>query len=500
MDAILLAAGNSTRFGKNKLLYRLDGKPMYRYILELLYEQKKENVLDHVIVVSQYDEIFDDIRTNFPGVETVKNPAPELGISGSIRLGLAHLEQVIGKEQVAGRCETQKTGRTVDSEPEADSESKADKCGQKSKKSEACLFTVADQPFISLESLVKLEQCYRESAAEIVAAVHDDWIGNPVIFSEKYYEELKCLSGDTGGKKVLRRHMDDVGFCEIPARELEDMDTQEAVGRFEQEQNRTAAPGQEPQVERKETAEDNQKALLEDSFPFLKEAGHIISIVGGGGKTTLMYTLAKYYADRGMRVIAATTTHIRRPSDHPVASDRAGLAELLKKYFIVVAGADAPGNKLKMPEKMTVSDYKELADVVLIEADGAKCLPCKVPVEKEPVIPKESDIVIGVMGMDTVGKPLGEICFRKERAMELLAVEEQHPMTTEDMAKILSSDRGTRKGVGNREYYVVLNKCDDKQRMRQGKEICELLAGQGVENTVCIALQRYMLRESEFGK
>lgn len=231
--------------------------------------------------------------------------------------------------------------------------------------------------------------------------------------------------------------------------------------------------------------------VLFHSFPFLKEKGHVISIVGGGGKTTLMYTLANCYAGKGMRVLVTTTTHIRRPLKYPVAEDREELEQLLKRYPIVVAGADAPEKKLKMPECMDISDYMALADVILIEADGAKCLPCKIPSEKEPVIPKECDIVIGVMGMDTVGQPLGEICFRRERAAQLLKVDEQHFVTEEDMANILSSDWGTRKGVENREYYVVLNKCDDEQRMRRGEAVRAMLARSGIIKTVCISLQKF---------
>ena len=51
----------------------------------------------------------------------------------------------------------------------------------------------------------------------------------------------------------------------------------------------------------------------EKIFPFLAEKGHVISLVGGGGKTTLMYNLAAHCARKGWRVLAATTTHIMQP-------------------------------------------------------------------------------------------------------------------------------------------------------------------------------------------
>ena len=53
--------------------------------------------------------------------------------------------------------------------------------------------------------------------------------------------------------------------------------------------------------------------LLETQFPFLAEKGHVISLVGGGGKTTLLYAFARHCAAKGWRVLVSTTTHIRQP-------------------------------------------------------------------------------------------------------------------------------------------------------------------------------------------
>ena len=50
----------------------------------------------------------------------------------------------------------------------------------------------------------------------------------------------------------------------------------------------------------------------EKQFPFLAEKGHVVSLVGGGGKTTLLYAFARHCAAKGWRVLVSTTTHIRR--------------------------------------------------------------------------------------------------------------------------------------------------------------------------------------------
>lgn len=433
MDAIILAAGSSVRFGNNKLLHMLDGKPVYRYILEVLFQKQKEHRLRHLIVVSQYDEIFEDIREHFPGVITVRNPAPERGISSSLRLGLY--------------CLLQQDGRSLE-----------------------CLFTVADQPGFTERSFEKMLDFRRMHTYGITAAGctaqpgQTPQIKNPVIFSSQYYKALQELTGDAGGKQVLCRHLDDTGLCEIPAAELEDLDTQESLLRFE-----------------------NRISLIQH-FPFLKETGHVISMVGAGGKTTLMDTLASCYAQLGSRVIVTTTTHIWYPKQYPVAYHREQLYALLSSHRIAAAGADAPGGKLRMAEGMRLSDYRDAADVVLIEADGAKGLPCKVPTETEPVILPESDLVVGVMGMDALDQPLSEVCFRREQAMQLLGVEETHRMTEEDLARILLSDQGTRKDVKSREYYIVLNKCENKALRKRAGRIQQRLEQAGAEHVVCTSL------------
>ena len=59
-----------------------------------------------------------------------------------------------------------------------------------------------------------------------------------------------------------------------------------------------------------------------EALPFLGETGHVISLVGGGGKTTLLYALARWYSAQGQRVLVSTTTHIQRP-DANYAPDEA---------------------------------------------------------------------------------------------------------------------------------------------------------------------------------
>ena len=142
--------------------------------------------------------------------------------------------------------------------------------------------------------------------------------------------------------------------------------------------------------------------LPEKQFPFLAEKDHVVSLVGGGGKTTLLYAFARHCAAKGWRVLVSTTTHIRQPGEN-YAADEAALAALWAAGRYAVAGVPAEQGKLTAlpPEQLT--RWMAQADMVLLEADGAKRMPCKVPAAHEPVLLPESDIVLAVAGQTSAG-------------------------------------------------------------------------------------------------
>ena len=94
------------------------------------------------------------------------------------------------------------------------------------------------------------------------------------------------------------------------------------------------------------------------------------------------------------------------------------------------------------------------------------------------------------MGIDALGGRLEDICFRKEKAMELLRTHSSHIMTEKDLAEILSSPQGTRKNTENKDYYVILNKCDDREQIKQAEEIKNILKKKGTPNVIITSLQK----------
>lgn len=241
-----------------------------------------------------------------------------------------------------------------------------------------------------------------------------------------------------------------------------------------------------------------------------------IALTGGGGKTSVMFRLADELAEMGKTVIVTTTTHIfNPPGRNVVESDRASdAAKWLEqnarkpdrsggngngrhsgsaagngigsgsgsgKGTVLVVGVPAANGKLKSLPSAEITGLKALADILLFEADGAKRLPIKVPRDGEPVIPDCTDAVIGCMGLNCIGGELEEFCFRTEQAAVLLGLQKEpdghysHRITCGDAAKILTSESGTRKMVGGRDYRIVINKADDEELLAKAARIAEEL-------------------------
>ena len=213
----------------------------------------------------------------------------------------------------------------------------------------------------------------------------------------------------------------------------------------------------------------------EQQFPFLAEKGHVVSLVGGGGKTTLLYAMASHCAQKGWRVLVSTTTHILRPENWLWAKTDAEIQELWAHGSYAVVGSPAPNGKLTAPPEADLAHWMAQADAVFLEADGAKRMPCKVPAVHEPVLLPESDIVLTVAGLSALGRPLREVCFRLEQACALLGAAPETLLTPELLARLLASEQGGRKLVGDRRFSVVLNQADDPARIAAGEQTLALL-------------------------
>jgi len=143
-----------------------------------------------------------------------------------------------------------------------------------------------------------------------------------------------------------------------------------------------------------------------------REAGHVISLMGSGGKTSLLQNLAEVYLEIGLPVVLTTTTR-SEPLSGVEALDVAELdkedTDRLPDVFFLHGGLTTDGKWDGLPPE-TVDELGRL--IVLVEVDGAAKLPVKLHREGEPVWPGRTSLAIVVMGTAAVGSQAGKILHR----------------------------------------------------------------------------------------
>lgn len=192
----------------------------------------------------------------------------------------------------------------------------------------------------------------------------------------------------------------------------------------------------------------------------------ITSIVGGGGKTSLMLKLASELASKGM-VIICTTTRIYPPQNIELclSSDDNEIKGLLDKHKVLCVSGGTDKNGKLIPPNVVIKKLETIADYVICEADGARCLPLKAHRENEPVIPAGTNQTILVMGIDGIGKPINVTTHRPQIYAEILGVSEDSIVTPELAMKVINSE-----GFGDR---ILINKVETKEQMKVAKAISE---------------------------
>ena len=217
-------------------------------------------------------------------------------------------------------------------------------------------------------------------------------------------------------------------------------------------------------------------------FDFVNDGKkHTICLVGGGGKTTVMYELAAMWAACGRKVLVLTSTHILRPVDGSFAADVPAVQDLWQQgRYAVIGTPEAATGKLTAPPQFLYEAIQPQADVILCEADGSRHHPCKVPAAHEPVLLPDCDIVLAVAGMDALGHSLAQACQRPQPAAELLGCGAEKILDAQMLTVLLLSEQGARKNVGTRAYYIVLNKCDLIKAAQQ-EEMRRLLVSAGMD-------------------
>ena len=178
LGCVIMAAGASRRFGANKLLQSLGGKPLYRRALEAV----PGDVFARIAVVTACQPMADlATAMNFTVID---NRAPEKGISLTIRLGLETMADCDG-----------------------------------------VLFMTADQPLLTQTGVRSVVETFLQEPNCIAAAAADGVRGNPCLFPQSLFPALLALEGDTGGSRVIRANPHRLRLAQLPPEELADADT-----------------------------------------------------------------------------------------------------------------------------------------------------------------------------------------------------------------------------------------------------------------------------------
>ena len=163
----------------------------------------------------------------------------------------------------------------------------------------------------------------------------------------------------------------------------------------------------------------------------------IISVVGSGGKTTLIKKLAARYRGEGKTVLITTTTHMFIEADTLLTDDADTIIGVLLETGYAMAGIP-DGQKIKALSKETFDGICDFADVILVEADGSKCLPLKYPNSTEPVIPENTDEIIVVCGLNAIGQKAKEVCHRLDLVAKCLCIDDDTVITPAHVQKLVT--------------------------------------------------------------
>lgn len=181
---ILLASGASTRFGGDKLLAPLDGRPVVRWSADALVDR-----VDTLVVVVREEAL--TVRRALEGlpIRWAINHDAERGMSTAIRAGIAALPASV----------------------------------------EAAIVALGDQPLVDPGVVERLVARWREHSAPAVQPRYDDGRGHPVLFDRSLFPALSALEGDVGARAVLESVADSLDLLTVAGPRPIDVDTPDAL-------------------------------------------------------------------------------------------------------------------------------------------------------------------------------------------------------------------------------------------------------------------------------
>ena len=424
ISAIVLAAGKSKRMGRPKQMLAWQGKTLLRHVLESLMKSDADEI---ILVLGHEAEAIRKGLTEFQ-IKIVINPDYKQGMASSLRQGLLAMNPT----------------------------------------SEAFLVLLADQPGIGPEIMNRMIRDFQRADPKrgIVRPVYQGLRGHPVLIGVKYLQEALQLQGDVGARQILMNHPEDIIEIEVDQDVvLKDIDTPEEYQKY----MKRAGP----------------------RIMTLRQALSIgdresISLVGGGGKTTLLYALGRELSALGCGVILTTTTKILEPApssfllqflSNELDDIKKWLAENLNRHqSLLIARERLPNGKLEgiFPEWAEEIFSMDGVSTIVNEADGAAGRPLKAPRAGEPVIPKNTTLLVPLIGIDGMGCPLDEErVFRSAIASRLLNLPIGSTVTEDAIARLVME--WIKSGPAGARIVPLINKVDLPGGLEKARKLARYL-------------------------
>ncbi|QLK25664.1 putative selenium-dependent hydroxylase accessory protein YqeC [Natrinema zhouii] len=217
-----------------------------------------------------------------------------------------------------------------------------------------------------------------------------------------------------------------------------------------------------------------------DVLEALRAESGVVAVVGAGGKKTTLYTLAARAAsDRSLRAVVTATVRIpifdRHVEEVTVTDDPVAALERADAWPVGVVPEREGEDRYVGYDPEAVDDIAaaDVADLVLVKADGARTREFKAPNEREPQLPPHVDTVVPIASVQAVGKRLSaDHVHRPERVAAITGLSRGDAIGPEDIARVLASERGGLKGVPAEATVVpLLNKVDDADLQATAEEI-----------------------------
>lgn len=213
---------------------------------------------------------------------------------------------------------------------------------------------------------------------------------------------------------------------------------------------------------------------LADLFTLKKDA--VVSVIGSGGKTSLIGYLAQHYSQA--KILVTTTTKMAYPQKRDYDYFYDNNYEGLGKYSgISLVGKTVTINgvkKISFPTGLDIPSDFQPFDQVFIEADGSKQLPLKAWGDFEPVILPETTVTVGVLPLTVLGKKIGpQIIHRFEVFQQTFKFTEETVMPAL-LAEIISGEAGLfQKAWGER--ILFLNQVESAEAYEKAQQVVAYL-------------------------